>query len=144
MTLKHLNAKERWNNYLKRRVQIVTIYNENSSVHSEQPGVDYSTLNQPELLHCFFDSDVKGGVLIEQLVGNENVALITFAAIEQDQRGRGLCTEILCFAEQQLQRRGIQLVGVQLNDFDDATFWKARGFTDAVEHQNVTVLVKPY
>lgn len=142
MTLKHINAKERWNNYLKRRVQIVTLYNESTSVHYENPQIEYESLTYPQLLHCFYSSELQGGVLVEQLVGNEECALITFMAIEESKRGQGFGAKLLSFAEEQVVKLGSQIVGVQLNDQDDRSFWNKVGYIEEIPHQNVTVLLK--
>lgn len=142
MTVKHLNAKKDWAKYLKRRVQIVELYNQHSKAHFEEPQLDYNQLQAPELLHVFFDSDVKGGVLVEQLVGNEDMALITFAAVESERRNEGVGTRLVEYATETLASKGIALVGVQINDFDDRAFWIKRGFPEAVPHQGITVMLR--
>ncbi|NOI32279.1 GNAT family N-acetyltransferase [Vibrio coralliilyticus] len=142
MTTKHVNAKERWSSYLKRRVQIVTLYNENTPIHQENPQIEYESLTHPQLLHCFYSPEAQGGVLVEQLVGNEECALITFMAIEESKRGQGLGGEILAFAQKQMVEFGSQIVGVQINDADERAFWNKSGYVEEIPHQNVTVLLK--
>ncbi len=142
MNLKHINAKRRWDKYHKRRIQIVEIYNSASEGHSEKATLDHSRLTDTELLHCFYDSDTAGGVLVEQLLGNEKCALITFAGVEVKHRHRGIGTKLIRFAEKEMARMGVKIVGVQVNDFDDKVFWERRGFSIEVPHQDVTVLLK--
>lgn len=142
MTLKYLNADQRWGKYLKRRIQVVQIYND-SSTHQEEAHLDYASLEAPELLHCFYSSTVSGGVLVEQLLGNESYSLITFMAIDKRFRNQGIGTELVRFAETQMKLLGSSIVGVQINDNDSHDFWHKLGFTEETPHQNVTVLLKP-
>ncbi|TXY52040.1 GNAT family N-acetyltransferase [Vibrio cholerae] len=143
MPFKHLNAKRNWSKFIKHRMQIVKLYNLASSMHTEEPQLDYGRLQRPDFIHAFVYEGAKGGVLIEQLLNNEQIALITFAAIESKHQGKGICSKLIEFATNELGKRGVRVVGVQMNTFDERKYWKKRGFTEEIPHQNITVLLKP-
>ncbi|EKA5635850.1 GNAT family N-acetyltransferase [Vibrio navarrensis] len=142
MNKKHVTAKSKWASYLKRRVQIVEIYNEHSQYHREEPHLDYSKLVKHELLHCFYDPNVKGGILVERLLEQESIALITFACVEVPMQNKGVCRSLLQFAEEELKKIDCSLVGVQVNKHDNRDFWHKNGFVEEIPHQGISVLLK--
>lgn len=121
----------------------MNIYNESSRTHYEEPLLEHSTLSKTELLHAFAFPEVEGGLLVEQLLGSEHLALITFMALDFSKRKQGVGSMLIQEAQAELMKEGIMIIGVQLNSGDNKQFWINRGFTDQEYHQSVTVLLGP-
>lgn len=120
--MKHVRATS-WIEYEPKRYEIVELYNNSQDVHFEQPGINKLVIDDLSCLHCFYKDGVKGDVLVEQLLGNECCAIITFAAIEGSQRRKGIGSSLVSFATKEMRKNDIELIGVQLNTFDDQSFW---------------------
>ncbi|GMQ49649.1 GNAT family N-acetyltransferase [Vibrio sp. 10N] len=141
MKTRHITGTE-WENYSPVRRKIVELYNESSDVHYEQPELDFEAIDDHSALHCFSIDGIGGGVLVEQLVGNESCAIITFAAIEPLCRGKGVGSELVSLAEETLRNVGIRLIGVQMNAYDKPNFWYKFGFTELVPFGNGVALIQ--
>lgn len=139
---RHLTASSDWDRFIKRRANIVNLYNDSQSNNWEAPNLDRSKLTKPELLHAFWLKGVFGGVLIEQLLGQEHFALITFAAIHCEYRSLGIATNIVNEAVAQLKANNVQVIGVQLNPCDAPEFWGKFGFDELTPYQNGYALLK--
>jgi len=139
----HLNAGDNWRKYHKKRMSIVNIYNVSSEHHKEEAEVNPANLSDKTLLHYFGFKNIEGGILVEQLVGNETFALITFAGVGENDRGKGFCGRLVVQATEVLRGTGVALVGVQMNMFDDKRFWWKQGFTETVSMGNGIVLILP-
>lgn len=137
----HITA-DNWQAYYPKRKTIVELYNKAQKVHFEQPGLNPESLSDKHLLHLFTRNDIKGGVLAEQLIGNETNAVITFAAIEPERRNQGITSDLVSFAALELAKQGVYLIGVQLNDSDGPTFWRRQGFVHPVPFGNGLALLR--
>lgn len=141
MKIIHFNAGEKWPPYYKNRKLVVSLYNEGSKHHQEDTSLDPNGLTNKSYLHFFGVRDVVGGILVEQLLNQKEMALITFAAIGESDRKKGIGTWLVKEAEQKLSENGIQLVGVQINALDDRTFWNKLGFIEEIEFGNGVALI---
>lgn len=139
----HLNAADNWLEYHKKRVSIVNIYNNSNKYHREVPEINPDTLEDKRCLHSFSFKNHAGGILIESLIGNEAFALITFAGLNQKDRGKGFGASLVQQATNVLKDAGVDLIGVQMNEFDDKGFWIKQGFTEAVPFGNGLALILP-
>lgn len=142
----HLNAKASWKSYRSNRIQVVKLYNSFSPLANlahETPELKIEDLSKPTLLHFFGKKGVAGGLLVEQLMNNESVALITFMALAKENQSNGLGTELVNFAKSFLAQQSITIVGVQLNPTDGKQFWMKQGFTDTIPFGNGLALIIP-
>lgn len=144
MKIIHLDASDTtWSLYHKKRIEIVELYNKSSKYHRERTRLNKAELSDRNLLHVFYKEGVKGGVLVEQLLNQPTLAVITFAAIDSKHQRSGLCTSLIKEAEAKLSTLNCQLVAVQINSHDNTAFWKSRGFSDLVGTHNGAMLFKP-
>ncbi|MBF4374553.1 GNAT family N-acetyltransferase [Vibrio anguillarum] len=135
LPIKHITPKSK-TIFLKRRKQIVSFYNKTNHQHMEDPNINLKSLRDTSLLHCFYSEQALGGLLVEQILGNKHLAIITFAAIEPDKCNQGIMTQIIRYAMDELAKVGCSLVGVQMNLGDDPAFWNKQGFVHSVPFMN--------
>ncbi len=140
MKIKHVTAEDNWNLYTARRRQIVEIYNKHSSLHQEEPRLNKHDLVDLHLLHVYFSPTAKGGILVEQLYGQEHLSIITFAGIAEDSRNKGICQALVEFAVNDLQGKSM-LAGVQLNVSDNDKYWYRFGWTEKFQRPDGTFVL---
>ena len=143
MNLMHANPVTSPALYLKKRAEIINIYNEHALLCSEEPTLDLSTIKKPTLLHVFYFDGIKGGVLVEQLMNYEKGAMITFAGIEDAITRNGVGTELVKLTSDYLIMQGIMVMGVQLNIGDKHEFWNKVGFTELIDFHEHKALIRP-
>lgn len=141
MQFKHIEATENWRKYQSKRASVVEIYNLASDLHFEESHLEQSSIEFPEYLHAFSIKGVSGGVLVEQLVNSANLAVITFAALAESERGKGQMKALLDYAANTLLERGVLLAGVQLNITDNRSFWNHIGFNEEIPKPNGTAFL---
>lgn len=133
------NAATDFRRFVKYRSRIVKIYNESSQYCNEKEISDINDYSDPQHCMTFTIKGVSGGIYVERLLGQLDVAAICFAGIEKTHRSKGYLRELINFATNYLKKNGSNLCVIQLNDIDDKCVWKHLGFTVEEVMQNGTI-----
>ncbi len=124
------NANSDFDKYRQARVTIGEFYNKSSQV-KENHNVEPTDFAKPALCWTFSLPEDKGGIAVEQLMGTENMAIITFAGLSEESRGKGEIRELIKAANNHLlYKHGSLIVGVQLNPTDNKAVWRHLGFVE--------------
>ncbi|KLV00870.1 hypothetical protein ABT56_22425 [Photobacterium aquae] len=143
MKIEVIQGKNDLDSYISARAGIVKIYNESNPFHAEQEITDKSSISNPEYLFAFKISGENSGIIIERLIGNEQFAVICFAAIEKEHRKQGKCKKLIQYAEEFLLRKNFHLVGVQLNQHDNHQYWHKYNYVMPVQIGEAGGLINP-
>lgn len=131
-----INANKNWKSFVKQRARIVKIYNETHPFYDEKVIVEKSDYKDAQCCMVVRCKGVNGGVYIERLLNNESCAVICFAGIDKPSRGSDLCRLLIKYAYYYLRSINVNLIGVQLNDFDEIGYWEHIGFKEKTRMQN--------
>ena len=133
------NAANDFRKFVKYRSRIVKIYNESNQHYNEKEISDIDDYSDPQYCMTFTIKGVSGGIYVERLLGQLDVAAICFAGIEKTQRSKGYLRELVNFATNYLKKDGSNLCIIQLNDINDKGVWNHLDFTVEEAMQNGTI-----
>ncbi len=134
------NAKNDFCKFVKYKARIVKIYNEASNHYSEKEITDIDDYSDPQHCMTFTMKGITGGIYVEKLLGQLDIAVISFAGIDKTQRSNGYLRDLINFATIYLKKENSKLCVVQLNDFDEKGIWQHLGFNvEEIMHTNGTI-----
>ncbi|WP_318521271.1 hypothetical protein [Photobacterium leiognathi] len=144
MEFEFISSKADFTAFNEARSGIVKLYNASSALHEEAEYLDPAIADSFDAFVLRIKGET-GGIAMEKLIGNERVAIITFAAIEEKYRGNSIIKKMIAKAGTIIHKEhNAMLCAVQLNDGDDIGMWFHLGFVDKYPLENGTfALVAP-